>query len=160
MGQQTKCTRDEVLAAIRKSAGIKKTIADRLGVSRWTVDNYLARWVTAQRAYDEECAIGVDLAESILLQNLRLQFEEQQTGKKPVDTSDAKWMLAMKGGDRGYAPKQRHEVTGKDEGPIQTEDVTLTDDQRDRAVSSLARAIATRLHSGGAGGEDVVDTGE
>lgn len=118
MGQQTKCTRDEVLAAIRKSAGIKKTIADRLGVSRWTVDNYLARWVTAQRAYDEECAIGVDLAESILLQNLRLQFEEQQTGKKPVDTSDAKWMLTMKGGDRGYAPKRQYEVSGKDGGPV------------------------------------------
>ena len=50
----TKCTLDQVLAAIEGSHGIKIAIAKRLGVCRQTVTRYLEKWSTAQKAYDAE----------------------------------------------------------------------------------------------------------
>jgi hypothetical protein len=98
-------TAEQVIAAIKGSAGIKATIARRLDVSRWTIDNYLKRWKAAQLAYDEECEGIIDLAETVLIKNI-------QDG----DTTDAKWYLSRKGRHRGYV--ERQEVTGRDGEPV------------------------------------------
>ena len=122
---KTKRSLEQVIDAIRGSGGIKKAIADRLGVSRNTVDNYLNRWRSAQGAYDEETEVFLDLAESILLMNLKLQHEQQRKKKEIVNSGDARWTLANRGGDRGYAPKQRQEITGKDGGPLTFKEVVI-----------------------------------
>jgi hypothetical protein len=102
---KTAHTPDEVIAVIPGSAGIKTTIAKRLGVSRWTVDNYLRRWKAVQLAYDEECESVIDLAESVVIKSF-------QSG----ETSDARWYLSRKGRHRGYV--ERQEVTGENGGAL------------------------------------------
>ena len=67
MTRKTANTVQQVIHAIKGSAGIKATIAKRLGVSRWTVDNYLDRWATARSAYLEEVESIGDLAESEMI---------------------------------------------------------------------------------------------
>jgi len=46
----------------------------------------------------------------------------------------------------GVKSAQRHELTGAEGGPIETKDVTITDEQRNRALSALADAIAAAIH--------------
>ena len=50
--------------------------------------------------------------------NLKLQHEQQRKKKEIVNSGDARWTLANRGGDRGYAPKQKLELGGKDGGPV------------------------------------------
>ena len=52
------------------------------------------------------------------------------------------------------------ELGGPGGGPIELKDVTLTDEHRNRAVSSLAEAIAAGLHLGDVEREDAVDATE
>jgi len=132
---KTKRSLGQVIEAIRGSGGIKKAIADRLGVSRNTVDNYLARWKSAREAYNEETEVFLDLAESILLMNLKLQHERQRKEREPVNSGDARWTLSARGGDRGYAPKQRQEITGKDGGPMVIKEVIVKIPEPDEEIS-------------------------
>ena len=115
---KTKHDLDEVIEAIKGSGGIKQAIAGRLGVVRNTVNNYLDRWATAREAYEQECQINLDIAESIIITNLRIQHKHQQKTGETVDTSDAKWFTTMKGRERGYAQTQRTELTGADGGDL------------------------------------------
>lgn len=92
MANDEKYTLEQVLTAIRGSAGIKETIKRRLGCqSRNTVDNYLRRYATAQAAYDEEVESIGDAAESVVISDIR---------NKNVET--AKWYLTKKHRRRGY----------------------------------------------------------
>ena len=50
--------------------------------------------------------------------NLKLQHEQKRKKKEIFNSGDARWMLATRGGDRGYAPKQKLELGGKDGGPV------------------------------------------
>lgn len=84
----------DVINAIKGSAGIKATIQRRLGCSRNTVDNYLRRYATAQAAYDEEIEMIGDAAESVIIKAIR---------NEDVDT--AKWYAAKKLRHRGYADR-------------------------------------------------------
>lgn len=120
---ETKRTLDDVLAAIKNSGGIKTAIAQRLGVSRQTVDNYLNRWKTAQAAYEEELEINLDVAESVIMGNIRAAAKVAQAGQI-ADSGDAWRYLKMKGKHRGYV--ERQEVTGGDGGPL-TIRVTVSD---------------------------------
>ena len=79
----TKRSASEVIEAIQGTAGIKTTIAQKLGVTRHTVDNYLDRWVTVQEAYEDEVARVGDMAESKL-------FEAMREG----DIASIRWYLA------------------------------------------------------------------
>ncbi len=114
--RKTKRSLEDVLEAIRGSHGIKTVIAAKLRVSRPTVNGYLQRWTTARVAYEGEAKTILDLAESIIVTNLKLQSEEQKENNQ-VDTSDARWVLRMK--DDSYSPKDRREITGKDGKPIE-----------------------------------------
>jgi hypothetical protein len=97
-----KYTLDQILTAIRGSAGIKATIQRKLGCSRATVDNYLKRYATAQAAYDDELASIGDAAESVVIADIR---------NKNVET--AKWYLTKKHRDRGYGDKSHIEHGGE-----------------------------------------------
>lgn len=77
---------EDVITAIRGSAGIKTTIAKRLNVSRPTVDDYLKRWVTVNEAYQTEKAGIDDAAQSVVINDI-LQNRSVET---------AKWWLRVK----------------------------------------------------------------
>ena len=99
-----KYTNAQFLEAIKGSSGIKATIMSRLGCSRGTVDNYLNRYVTLQRAYDEEIEFVGDVAESVIIRDIR---------NGSVETS--KWYAREKLKHRGYGTdKSKHEHTIKD----------------------------------------------
>jgi len=95
------------MEAIKGTGGIKTTIAQRLGVSRWTVDNYLERWKTVEEVYNEECEAVLDMAETNLIQEI-----------EDKNFLAIKFYLQTKGRARGYV--ERQEVTGKDGGAIET----------------------------------------
>lgn len=102
---------DEVVKAITGSGGIKTVIASRLGVSRPTVDAYLKRWSTAQDAYEQELEQNKDLAESVILSNIRIAAKIAQGGNV-ADTGDVWKFLKFKAKERGYVDRQ--ELTGAD----------------------------------------------
>jgi hypothetical protein len=101
MTKPPKHTPQDIITAIQGSAGIKSTIAKRLGVNRVTVDAYLKRWKAVQDAYDEECEGIIDMTESTVLKAI-----------KEGDVGTAKWYLAHKAKSRGYVSRQEMEVSG------------------------------------------------
>lgn len=102
---KTKNGAGKVIKAIEGSGGIKQLIAERLGVHRHTVTNYLNKYPTAQQAYNNEVAVVGDKAEEIIHDAL-----------KEDDLQTAKWYAMNKLKDRGYA--ERHEITGKEGGDL------------------------------------------
>ena len=100
---------EQFINAIPGSGGIITTIAKRAGCDWHTADKYIAKYATVAQAYADECAKVLDAAESVIVGDI-VENKEVQT---------AKWYLTMKGGDRGYAPKQKLEHTGKDGGPLE-----------------------------------------
>ena len=108
-----KRTAEEVVAATEGSGGIKGVIAQRLKIHRHSVDNYLGRYASAMQAYENECQLIADLAESTVINDIRQH--------KNVETS--KWYLRMKARDRGYVEKQQQEITGAAGGPIEVKAV-------------------------------------
>ena len=116
MNREPKRNLEEVLAAIKNSGGIKTTIAARLGVSRVTVDAYLARWKSAQAAYDEENEVTLDVAESVILGNIRAAAKQVQAGEI-ADSGDAWKLLRLKGHGRGYKEVSMQEV--KESGAVE-----------------------------------------
>ena len=89
------------IEAIPGSAGIKSTIAKRVGCDWHTADKYINSYPTVKLAYDDECAKQLDMAEAVVLQGLR-----------ESDLPTAKWYLTMKGSDRGYVPKEARQLEG------------------------------------------------
>lgn len=131
MGRKERFTAQQVIDAIRDTGGIKVEAARRLGCDWRTVDRYIKNYATVRQAYEQECETVLDLSESIMLKNLQLARRQQDEENTIVDTSDAKWMLSMKGRKRGYAPTQRQEWEGKDGGPLVIK-VVYDDDKPDR----------------------------
>ena len=82
-----KCSVKQVLAAIKDSGGIKTSIARKLKISRFTVDNYEKKYPTIAKAIEEERDQIRDKAESNI-------FEEIQDG----DLKTSQWYLRYKGG--------------------------------------------------------------
>lgn len=93
-------TAESVIAAIKGTAGVKATIARKLNVSRWTVDNYLERWVTVREAYEEEKAGVSDAARSVVIADI--------VNNRNVET--AKWWLRMKESDE-FSDKSQTDIT-------------------------------------------------
>lgn len=86
---------DDIIKAVQGSGGIKRVIAERLGVHRHTIDNYIDRYSSVKQAYVNEVESIGDLAESVIVDALR--------GK---DISTAKWYAKMKLKERGYVERQ------------------------------------------------------
>ena len=82
-----KCSVKQVLAAIKDSGGIKTSIAQKLRISRFTVDNYEKKYPTIEKAIVEERDKIRDKAESNI-------FGKIQNG----DIGVSQWYLRYKGG--------------------------------------------------------------
>jgi hypothetical protein len=124
-------TAQQFIDAIPGSGGIKSTIAQRVGCSWSTVDVYIKKYSTIAAAYADELEGVLDLAESVLLQNIQFVKAAQNDHKKPVDTSDVKWLLSKRGKARGYGDKQELEVTGKDGAPLLPPAIVFEPHQKD-----------------------------
>lgn len=92
---------------IKDSGGIISTIADRAGCAWKTVKTHIERTPKLQELFESECETSLDLAESVIVNNIkaarRLQVEAEAAGACViVDSSDARWFLTRKGRGRGY----------------------------------------------------------
>jgi hypothetical protein len=94
-------TAQQFIEAIPGSGGIVTTIAKRVGCKWHTAKKYIRKYPTVQRAYDDEREKVLDLAESKVIAAI-----------KKDDIATAKWMLTMKGADRGYVPKEARQIEG------------------------------------------------
>ena len=94
----------QVIKAIEGSGGVKKIIAERLGCSRWTVDNYLKRHPTVVRAFEQERERIIDVAESKLSEKV-----------KQGHWSAIRYLLSTRGKTRGYVERQEIEQINSDE---------------------------------------------
>lgn len=137
----------EFIEAIPGTGGIISTIARRVGCDWHTAKKYIDTYPTVNRAYEDERERVTDLAESVLVQNIKLAYKKQEDTKEPVDSSDAKWYLTRKGKSRGYT--ERQEITGAEGGPLVVGNVQLTESQRTRALRQLAE-----IHARAAGEEE------
>lgn len=132
----------EFIAAIPGTGGIISTIARRVGCDWHTAKKYIDTYPTVNRAYEDEREKVTDLAESVLVQNIKLAYKKQEDTKEPVDSSDVKWYLSRKGKDRGYT--ERREIAGVEDQPIRIEDVSLTDEERANRLAAIFDAARTR----------------
>lgn len=98
------------------TGGIITAIAQRVGCTWHTAKKYIEAHATVKAAYDAECEAVGDIAESVLIRNIRYAYEQQSKDKAPVDAADAKWYISKKLQDRGYV--ERQEVTGSGGAPI------------------------------------------
>jgi hypothetical protein len=94
---------DELLIeACKNSHGIISVVAERLKIHRTTCKNYLDRCTEAMAVLDAERQVMLDFAESTIVK-----------GMKNGDTTSARWLLSVKGKDRGYNEKLDVELSGK-----------------------------------------------
>lgn len=106
---KTKWTAKEVCAAIEGTGGIKTSIAQKLNVSRMTVDRYLDRWVTVREAYEQEKSRIDDMVVHTLISAI-----------KEGNLSIAKWWATMKMSDE-FSDRKQLEHSGPEGGPIELE---------------------------------------
>ena len=139
---KTKRTAAEVIEAIKGTSGIKTVIAQNLGVTRETFDSYLRRWPTVRRAFEQERQTFVDIAESVVVRNVKLAHKKQSEGEM-VDSADSKWVVSRLGKDRGYSERMEMNI-------LKSLDLSkLTDDQIDRlaegedVLSVLASSVGS-----------------
>jgi transposase-like protein len=106
MGTGTsKYTTQDFIDAIPGTGGIVSAIARKVGCDWATANKWVNEYPTVKRVYDAECESMLDLAESVILKNI-----------KDGDTADAKWYLTKRGKRRGYGDAV--ELLGKDGGDI------------------------------------------
>jgi len=101
MGKPLEYTEEEILSAIKGSAGIISTIADNLGCSWHTADKYIKEHESCVEAYNDETERVLDLAESEMIKLI-----------EGGEIQMIKYMLSTKGKKRGYTEKQEIEHTG------------------------------------------------
>lgn len=95
-------TKEEVLSAIKGSAGIISTIAKRLQCEWHTAKRLVESFDETQVAYSAEKESILDLAESKVIEAVNMG-----------DIQTAKWYLGLIGRGRGYADKLEVEHTGE-----------------------------------------------
>lgn len=103
----------QFIEAIPGTSGIVSTIARKVGCSWGTAKKFIDEYPTVKAVYEAEQESILDIAESVLINNIKLALKEQQEGKKPADSADAKWLLARKGKGRGYAERTEVEHSGE-----------------------------------------------
>lgn len=145
MAGRDQLTARQLIDAMKGSGGIITTIANRVQCDWHTAKKYIEKYPTVKAAYEDECNKGLDLAESVVIQNIRIAARQAQDAVEPVNAVDAKWYLNMKGSSRGYAPTTRAEIAGPGGGPIETKsetDVTID-------ASDELREFIEALHDAG-----------
>jgi hypothetical protein len=136
MGRKPKYKANQVIAATRGSRGIISVIARKLGCEWETADKYIhGKFKTPAIAaiFDDETEMLVDLAESVVHNNLTAAVRQQQATSGSVDDTTARWVLSRKGQKRGYSDKQ--EISGPDGGAVETNlRIIIPDNGRGRPV--------------------------
>jgi hypothetical protein len=94
-------TEEEVLSAIKNSAGVVSAIADNLDCSWHTALKYINKYENTKQAYADEEERTLDLAESKMIQHI-----------EQGDRDMIKYLLSRKGRKRGYSEKTEIEHTG------------------------------------------------
>ena len=127
MSNGTKYLAEDVIEAIPGTGGIVTELADKLGVDRTTIYNYLDRWVTVREAWESEKEKTGDIAESVVKRNIELAHKKQKETNEQVSTSDARWYLSRV---RRGKFALRKELTGGDGSPIEIEvvETNITDE--------------------------------
>ena len=116
----------EVLEAIRGSAGLTSPVARKLDCAWHTAKKYIEKWETTRRAFANEGEQVIDFAEQKVIEAMR-------DGDGPM----LRWYLSTKGKHRGYT--ERHEIAGTGEdGAIEIKQAGLTDAERRRVLEHLA----------------------
>lgn len=113
-------------AAIPDSGGIMSTIAKRVGCA-WTVaDAFIRRHPSLLELYNAELENNLDIAESVILTNIRMAHTKQSNSIKngapeTVDSTDAKWFVSKKGKGRGYSERTEQQTFNFDMSQLTTE---------------------------------------
>ena len=110
MSRHRDFTKEQIIEAIKGSGGIMSTIAGRLDCAWDTAKRYVNEWVCTKQAFENEREQFLDACESVLERNVQIAMSVQKTGEM-ADTSDAKWVLARLGKDRGYTERAEVEAT-------------------------------------------------
>ena len=92
MSKTNQFTAQEVIDAIAGTGGIVSALARKLGCTWNTAHRYIENMPTVKAAYDAEVDSTLDIAESVLLDNIRIARRFQTENKSVVDTSDSKWI--------------------------------------------------------------------
>jgi hypothetical protein len=106
----------QFIDVIPGTGGIISTIAKRVGCSWHTAKKYIDEYATVKQAYNDECEVPIDWAQSVVIRNIALALKKQEQTEEPVDSADAKWYLIHKGKDRGFT--QRQEISGPEGGAV------------------------------------------
>ena len=94
----------ELLEAIKDSNGNMSVIAERLNCSWATARQYIGDDNEAKELYKGETERMLDKAEQIINDSL------DQTTDHAEQLQTAKWLLATKGGNRGYGTKTKYNI--------------------------------------------------
>lgn len=95
-------TTQKLLDAIKDSNGNMSVIAERLKCSWATARQYIGDDTAAKELYKGETERMLDKAEKIINDSL------DQTTDHAEQLQTAKWLLATKGGNRGYGTKTKY----------------------------------------------------
>ena len=125
MGKPNQYTAKQFIDNIPGTGGIITSIARKVGCKWHTAKKYIEGYPTINRAYQDECEIILDLAESELIKTI-----------KRGEQWAVKYLLSTKGKGRGYTEKSEYEHTGK-------VDLGL-DDAADKFDEYISRLIAAR----------------
>ena len=87
-------TKEELIKAIKGSAGIISTIAKKLDCTWVTANTYCQKYEETKAALADENEAVLDLSETTVLQSI-----------KGGDVQAAKWLLSTKGKKRGWGEK-------------------------------------------------------
>lgn len=105
VNREKKITKVKYLKALKRSGGIKQEIAQRLGVTRKAVYDFLNKYPDMAEALQDEKDTLLDVTENLIIESI--------VNKKNV--RDAKWWLERQGKGRGFSTRQ--EITGKEGEP-------------------------------------------
>ena len=136
---------DAFVAAIPGSRGMYSSIAKRVGCDISTARLRILESPELKALCDEEAEKLLDMAESVVLTNIRAAALEQEAtqGTRQVDSQDAKWYLRTKGAHRGYDPGNHITLAGDSKNPIAIEQTVELDAKID--MSRLADAVMGAL---------------
>lgn len=121
----------KVIEALRLSGGIKAAAAGELGVSRTTLYKFIDDYPEVGEALSEIDSEILDVAEAQVVKAIKTG--EMQT---------VRWYLELKGKDRGYV--RRVETTGKDGGPVETQQKLDLSKLTDEELEILTKAAERR----------------
>ena len=138
MARQQRFSDDQVAEALRSAAGVRSAAASLLKCSPSTVKRYVDRSETLARIESEIVEQIIDLAESRLVDAIN-----------DGNLTAIMFYLRTKGKHRGYS--ERHQVEGKDGGPVEVKAKLDLSDLSPAGVQFLQSVVQGLLQPDSAG---------